>query len=101
MYSSNKEYEIITNEEFKKEFTQFIEFCKERNISEYLAILPKIALKDGVIRSLDTVKYTHINNYESLMSNYSFLVDRDDILSALSYDEDDSFESKFPSPLGR
>lgn len=95
-HSSNKKYEVITEKEFTIEFNKFLEYYNNHHKSQYLLVLPKIMFKEGVYRSISTVKLVDTKNSGDTLALLQFTLSNHDILSALSYDDDDSFTSKFP-----
>lgn len=96
-YMSNIEHKVITGKEFGEEAIDFMAFVRKHNKdAQYIAVLPKIMLSEGIVRTIDKIKYTNINNFEELITLFSYTLERDDILSALSYDDHDSFTSNFP-----
>jgi len=95
VFCSNEDYTIITAKEFEKEFMKFIEYYKTNFNISHLVLLPKLMLKEGVFRTISPIKFIDIDKYDEILPAYKFILSNEDILSALSYD-DENFISKFP-----
>lgn len=99
-FLSQNNYNFIDSEVLAKELKIFFDFYR-RNYPKhnYFAILFKIQLPNGHIRSCSSTQIADLTGFDKLMSNFSYIFIVDDFFNEVSEDDEEILKN-YNSPTG-